>query len=78
MLAACLPVLCTMFSHKTTKESATGVVEIKEAQAEAMRSLVNFCHGQQELELDDDLLIQVLILADRYQIGDLAVSFCSE
>ena len=76
MLAARSPVFRAMFGHKTTKESATAVVEVKEAQAEAMRMLVNFYHSQQELELDDDLLIQVLVLADRYQIGDLAVSFC--
>ena len=34
MLAARLPVFRAMFGNKTTKESATGVVEVKETQAD--------------------------------------------
>ena len=65
-----------MFFHESTLERASGVVVIKDADADAVRAIVNHCHGFLTLDFDDDLLIQFVILADRYLIVDMAVSFC--
>ena len=42
-----------MFSHVNTKEATCGIVEIKEARAEAVRALVRYCYGGRVEKLDE-------------------------
>ena len=61
-----------MFGNKSTKESQTGVVEIKDVRAEVVRTFVEYCYDK-KVELIDDT-IDILIIADRYQVEGLIVS----
>ena len=71
MLAAHSAVFRAMFSHTNTKETASGVIEIKEAAA--MRTLVCFCNSGRVEQLDETLAVELLVLADRYQMPKLLV-----
>ena len=62
-----------MFSHTKTKEAKRGIVEIKKASAEAVRALVRFCYGGRIEQLDETLVVEVFVLADRYQMPSLMV-----
>ena len=63
-----------MFSHTNTKEATSGIVEIKEASAAAVRALVRFCNGGRVEQLDDaNLAVELFVLADRYQMSNLLV-----
>ena len=62
-----------MFSHTKTKEATSGVVEIKEASAGAMRALVHFCYGGRVEQLDETLVVDLFVLADRYQMSSLMI-----
>ena len=61
-----------MFSHKNTKESETGVVEIAEANADAVRALVRFCYGGCVEKLDE-MVVDLFVLSDRYEMESLMV-----
>ena len=74
MLAVHSAVFRAMFSHSNTKEATSGVVEIKDASAAAVRALVRFCNGGRVEQHDvAKLALELFVLADRYQMPNLLV-----
>ena len=73
MLAVDSTVFRAMLSHTNTKDAVSGIVEIEEASAAAVRALALFCNGDRVEQLDAKLVIDLFVFADRYQMPNLLV-----
>ena len=69
LLAGKSPVFDRMLSH-TMKETITGVIEIEDLKPEVFQEVLHFLYTN-ELMPKDNLVQEILIAADRYEIDDL-------
>ncbi|XP_017463687.1 PREDICTED: TD and POZ domain-containing protein 4-like, partial [Rhagoletis zephyria] len=67
-----------MFKHSTTKESMEGRVVIKDVSAKVLQLLLAFLYtGLVNLEGDEELTVELLAAADKYEVDSLK-AICSE
>lgn len=78
LLIARSPVFASMFKHSTTKESMEGRVVIKDVSAKVLQLLLAFLYtGLVNLEGDEELTVELLAAADKYEVDSLK-AICSE
>lgn len=69
VLAAHSPVFDRMFFHKDMREMQTGQMELEGASKEALHAFLIFVYkGELQQDLELDTLLEVFVLADRYNV----------